>query len=59
MAKKNKASDTINKPTPMFNPLWTARVWLPKYVPSAMMSLNQNDIDKTRDVRLKIKLFPA
>ena len=23
------------------------------------MSLNQNDIDKTRDVRLKIKLFPA
>jgi hypothetical protein len=21
MAKKNKASDTINKPTPMFNPL--------------------------------------
>jgi hypothetical protein len=30
MAKKNKASDTINKPTPMFNPLWTERVWLPK-----------------------------
>jgi hypothetical protein len=32
IAKKNKASDTINKPTPRFNPLWTARVWLPKYV---------------------------
>jgi len=32
MAKKNKASDTINKPTPMFNPLCTDRVWLPKYV---------------------------
>jgi hypothetical protein len=26
IAKKNKASDTINKPTPMFNPLCTARV---------------------------------
>jgi len=26
MAKKNKASDTINKPTPRFKPLWTARV---------------------------------
>jgi hypothetical protein len=29
MAKKNKASLTINKPTPKFNPLCTARVWLP------------------------------
>jgi hypothetical protein len=27
IARKNKASDTINKPTPMFNPLCTARVW--------------------------------
>jgi hypothetical protein len=27
IARKNNASDTINKPTPMFNPLWTARVW--------------------------------
>jgi len=26
IAKKNKASDTINKPTPRFNPLCTARV---------------------------------
>jgi hypothetical protein len=26
IAKKNKASDTINKPTPMFNPLCTAKV---------------------------------
>ena len=32
IAKKNKASDTINKPTPIFNPLWTASVWLPIYV---------------------------
>jgi hypothetical protein len=26
IAKKNKASDTINKPTPIFNPLCTAKV---------------------------------
>jgi hypothetical protein len=26
IAKKNKASDMINKPTPMLSPLWTARV---------------------------------
>jgi hypothetical protein len=26
IARRNKASDTINKPTPRFNPLWTARV---------------------------------
>jgi len=32
IAKKNKASDTINKPIPIFNPLWTAKVWLPIYV---------------------------
>lgn len=30
IAKKNKASDTINKPTPIFKPFWTAKVWLPK-----------------------------
>jgi hypothetical protein len=32
IAKKNKASETINKPTPKFKPLCTAYVWLPKYV---------------------------
>lgn len=30
IAKKNNASDTINKPTPIFKPLCTASVWLPK-----------------------------
>jgi hypothetical protein len=59
IAKKNKASLTINKPTPMFNPLCTARVWLPIYVPSAIISLNQNDIDNTKDVILKSKLYSA
>jgi hypothetical protein len=59
IAKKNKASDAINKPTPKFSPLWTASVWLPIYVPSAIISLNQNDIDNIKAVRLKNKLFSA
>ena len=36
----------MNNPTPMFKPLGTAKVWLPKYVASLITSLNQNDIDK-------------
>ena len=32
IATKNKASDTINRATPMLSPLWTAKVWLPIYV---------------------------
>jgi len=59
IAKKNKASDTINKATPMFNPLCTASEWFPKYVPSAIISLNHNDIDNIRAVKLKNKLFSA
>jgi len=47
IAKKNKASDTINKITPKFNPFCTAKVWLPKKVPSAIISLNHKDIDAT------------
>ena len=30
----------------MFKPFCTAKVWLPKYVPSLMTSRHQNDIDK-------------
>ena len=30
IAKKNKASDTINKATPIFKPFCTAEVWFPK-----------------------------
>jgi hypothetical protein len=59
IAKKNKASDTINKPTPRFSPLWTARVWCPIYVPSAITSLHQNDIDNINAVKLSIKLYSA
>ena len=43
--RKNSASLTINSVTPMFKPLCTANVWLPKYVPSDIMSLNHNDIE--------------
>jgi len=50
MAKKNKASLTINKATPMFKPLCTAKVWLPKYVASDITSLNQKDIEQIKDI---------
>jgi len=30
IARKNSASDTINKATPMLSPLCTANVWFPK-----------------------------
>ena len=49
IAKKNKASLTINKATPIFKPLCTARVWLPKYVASDMTSLNQKHIENTNE----------
>ena len=59
IAKKNKASETINKATPIFKPLWTAKVWLPKYVPSAIISRNHNDIDAIKVNRDKPKKYPA
>jgi hypothetical protein len=55
MAKKKKASETINSATPMFKPLCTAKVWLPKYVPSEITSLNQNDILDTTAIKAKVK----
>ena len=59
IAKKNNASDTINKPTPMFKPLCTARVWLPKYVPSEITSLNQKDIENIRMNKAKATKYLA
>lgn len=53
IAKKKRASDTINNPTPKFIPLCTAKVWLPKYVASAMISLNHKDIEYTKDSKAK------
>lgn len=55
IAKKNNASDTINKATPMFNPLCTANVWLPKYVPSLITSLHHNVIDKITVMKADVK----
>ena len=49
-ARKNRASDIINKETPIVNPFCTAKVWSPKYVASAIISLNQKDIDKTTQI---------
>jgi len=55
IATKNKASDTINKATPIFKPFCTAKVWLPKYVPSEITSLNQKAIEQTKDKKDKTK----
>ena len=44
IARKNKASDTINKATHIFIPLWTAKVWFPIYVASDITSLNHKAI---------------
>jgi hypothetical protein len=43
----------MNNITPKFNPFCTANVWLPKYVPSDIISRNQNDIDATTIKRAK------
>jgi hypothetical protein len=59
IAKKNKASDTMNKPTPIFKPLCTAKVWFPKYVASDITSRNQNDIEQTKDINANIKQYTA
>lgn len=37
--------------TPIFKPLCTAKVWLPKYVPSDIISLNQKDILDTTNIK--------
>ncbi len=37
----------------MFNPLCTAKVWLPRYVASLIISLNQNDIESITDNKPK------
>ena len=53
--KKNNASDTINKAIPIFKPFCTAKVWLPKYVPSDITSLNQKDIENIKHKKPKIR----
>ena len=59
MARKNKISDTINKPTPIFIPLCTAKVWLPKYVASLIISLNHKDFEyiiEAKELKKKINI---
>jgi hypothetical protein len=43
----------------MLSPFCTAKVWLPKYVPSDITSLNHNDIDNIRANKANVKLFMA
>ena len=57
IAKKNNASDAINKPTPIFNPLCTANVWFPKNVPSADISLNHSVIELIKDISEKSNTY--
>ena len=45
MAKKKNISLTINSATPIFKPLCTASVWLPRNVASEIISLNHNTIE--------------
>jgi len=59
LLKKNNASDTINKATPILSPFCTANVWLPKYVPSDITSLNHKDIDNIKAIKAKVKLLMA
>lgn len=57
MARKKSASLTINKATPILRPLCTARVWLPKYVASLIISLNHKHIDHTNDISARYNMF--
>ena len=50
IAKKNNASEIINKATPIFIPLCTARVWFPRYVASFVTSLNHKLIEYITDI---------
>jgi hypothetical protein len=43
----------------MFNPLCTANVWLPKYVPSLITSRHHNAIDEIRDTKANIRNVSA
>lgn len=59
MARKNKTSETINKVTPIFRPLCTAKVWFPIKVPSDITSLNQKNILDINSMIAKINNSPA
>ena len=54
----SKASDIINKPTKYDDSLVVQRA-LTMYVSSTIIPLNKNDIDNTKEIRLKNKLYSA
>jgi hypothetical protein len=43
----------------MFNPLCTANVWFPRYVPSLITSRHQKDIESITDKNATLKKLPA
>lgn len=55
---KKKTSLTINKATPKFNPFCTAKVWLPKYDPSAATSRNHKIIANNVAKNPKVNSVP-
>ena len=59
IAKKNNASEIINNATPIFIPLWTARVWLPRYVASFVTSLNHKPIEYITQINATYKTNKA
>lgn len=59
IAKKNSASEIINNATPILRPFCTANVWLPRYVPSDITSLNQKDILDINSIRANGSQIPA
>jgi hypothetical protein len=48
----------MNKATPIFKPLCTAKVWFPKYVPSLITSRHQNVIEAITEIKANIKKLP-
>ena len=59
IARKNKASEAINKATPILIPLWTANVWFPKKVASEITSLNHKLILYTTLIKDINNIFKA
>jgi hypothetical protein len=49
----------MNKATPIFKPLCTAKVWLPRYVPSETTSLNQKNILESNNTSAQGNQYPA
>ena len=56
--KKANTSLTINRITPIVNPFCTSNVWLPRYVPSVITSLNHKAIPDPVSANPKLNKEP-